>query len=265
MNEVVFVQSNLAPVAESSSLTATQPVAGVCLRCGKPILIKKRKDAKWCSLACRSSHAYYSRDKHRLRKLADIRLEKHCRSCGVGFKAKHPLEKECSYRCYLDFRIKSRGRPVPVKTENCINCNNPIPFWKMAGTKFCGQSCASRAQAKKQSRNPTIQQKIRRAFAHRMRAALRHAGGRKTKSTFDLLGCDSQSAKDWIESRFLPGMCWENWGKVWHVDHIIPCASFNLLDESEQKKCFHYANLQPLWLKDNIQKGNRLDWKPSRL
>ena len=35
MNEVVFVQSNLAPVAESSSLTATQPVAGVnCCRCG---------------------------------------------------------------------------------------------------------------------------------------------------------------------------------------------------------------------------------------
>lgn len=211
MSEVAFaIQPVFSPVVESSSLATMQPTAGVCFHCGKPILTKKRKDAKWCSIACKSNHAYYLRDKHRRRKLAEIRLEKHCRSCGVGFKAKHPNEKECSHRCYLDFRIKSRGRQVPVKIENCINCNNLIPVWKMAGTKFCGQTCASRAQAKKQSKYPSTQQKIRHAMAHRMRTALRHAGGRKTKSTFDLLGCDSQKAKEWIESKFITGMTWEN-------------------------------------------------------
>ena len=40
-----------------------------------------------------------------------------------------------------------------------------------------------------------------------------------------------------------------------HVDHIKPCSSFNLEDPEEQKKCFHYKNLQPLWAKDNLAKG----------
>ena len=49
-------------------------------------------------------------------------------------------------------------------------------------------------------------------------------------------------------------MTWENHGE-WHIDHIKPCASFNLLNEDEQKKCFHYTNLQPLWASENLSKG----------
>jgi len=46
----------------------------------------------------------------------------------------------------------------------------------------------------------------------------------------------------------------ENQG-VWHVDHIKAVANFDLEDEEEQKKCFHYTNLQPLWAEDNLKKG----------
>ena len=49
-----------------------------------------------------------------------------------------------------------------------------------------------------------------------------------------------------------------NWGnrKKWHLDHIRPCASFDLSDINQQKECFHYSNFQPLWAKDNISKGS---------
>ena len=50
----------------------------------------------------------------------------------------------------------------------------------------------------------------------------------------------------------------ENHGN-WHIDHRIPCCSFDLTTEEEQKKCFHYTNLQPLWDKDNLSKGGKYD------
>ena len=53
-------------------------------------------------------------------------------------------------------------------------------------------------------------------------------------------------------------MSWKNHGKYgWHIDHIKPCSKFNLIDPTEQKKCFHYTNLQPLWAKDNLTKYNK--------
>ena len=54
------------------------------------------------------------------------------------------------------------------------------------------------------------------------------------------------------------GMCWEKLGKEIHIDHIIPCCSFDLVNEEKQKKCFHYTNLQPLWAKDNLSKGGKI-------
>lgn len=72
-----------------------------------------------------------------------------------------------------------------------------------------------------------------------------------------LIGCSIEDLRAHIESQFQPGMTWENYGK-WHVDHIRPCVSFNLLDPMQQQECFHYTNLQPLWAEDNIKKGGRV-------
>jgi len=61
-------------------------------------------------------------------------------------------------------------------------------------------------------------------------------------------------------------MTWDNHGtghngkgmKEWHIDHIKPCASFDLSKPSQQRKCFHYSNMQPLWAKDNLKKRNTI-------
>jgi hypothetical protein len=82
----------------------------------------------------------------------------------------------------------------------------------------------------------------------------------KSQSTLLLLGCSLEVLLGYLEKQFQPGMTWENYGK-WHVDHIKPCCKFDLNDPEEQKKCFHYTNLQPLWAKDNLNKSGRLDWK----
>ena len=76
----------------------------------------------------------------------------------------------------------------------------------------------------------------------------------KSGKTLELLGCSIEELKKHLESQFVPGMNWDNYG-LWHIDHKIPCASFDLSKPEEQRKCFNYKNLQPLWAEDNIKKG----------
>lgn len=86
------------------------------------------------------------------------------------------------------------------------------------------------------------------------RAMRDHAGGRKNKKTAELIGCSMDEFMAYIEARFSPGMTWENRSE-WHIDHIRPCASFdNLMDEDQQRQCFNFTNMQPLWKSDNIKK-----------
>jgi len=82
-------------------------------------------------------------------------------------------------------------------------------------------------------------------------------GKDKSARTLELLGCSVEYLKKRLESKFVEGMSWDNYGK-WHVDHIRPCASFDLTKPSEQRKCFHYTNLQPLWAEENRAKGNKI-------
>ena len=61
----------------------------------------------------------------------------------------------------------------------------------------------------------------------------------------------------YLENKFQKGMNWKNQGRYgWHIDHIKPCSKFDLSDPDQQKKCFNYKNLQPLWAAENIKKSN---------
>ncbi len=66
----------------------------------------------------------------------------------------------------------------------------------------------------------------------------------------ELIGCSLDDLWAWLETHFSPGMTRENRG-TWEVDHRRPCASFDLSDPEQQRECFHYTNLQPLWVLDH--------------
>lgn len=93
----------------------------------------------------------------------------------------------------------------------------------------------------------------------RIGAALKGVG--KSKRTIQLVGCSIAELKIHLQRQFRPGMNWENYGD-WHVDHIIPCCSFNLLIEEEQHRCFHFANLQPLLADENFKKSGKYPGGP---
>ncbi|MEM4726181.1 MAG: hypothetical protein QXG63_04505 [Nitrososphaerales archaeon] len=63
----------------------------------------------------------------------------------------------------------------------------------------------------------------------------------------------------YLESKFLPGMTWDNHGRNgWHIDHVRPLSSFDLTDPEQLKQACHYTNLCPMWANDNIRKSNKL-------
>lgn len=96
---------------------------------------------------------------------------------------------------------------------------------------------------------------------NRIQQAIKANFGRKAYKTSELLGCTVTEFKAWIASQFSEGMSWDNYGyETWHIDHIRPCASFDLTDPEQQKQCFHYTNQQPLWAKENMSKGDT--WEP---
>lgn len=70
----------------------------------------------------------------------------------------------------------------------------------------------------------------------------------KTKAT-ELLGCSIEFYKKYLEKNFRDGMSWDNKGKIWDIDHIIPLKNFDCLDYDQAKQAFHYTNTQVL-LKD---------------
>lgn len=106
--------------------------------------------------------------------------------------------------------------------------------------------------ARKKSKDPI--HRLMQAVRSRTRRAIIDGGGLKCDSSMALLGCSASFLRKYIARLWLPGMSWDNVGE-WHIDHKIPCAAFNLRIHAEQKKCFHYSNLQPLWAFDNLSKG----------
>lgn len=110
------------------------------------------------------------------------------------------------------------------------------------------------AEYKRKRYKSDINYRLRSILRCRLAKSLRAKGVKKTVATMKLCGCSLEKLKQHLESQFTDGMSWENKGK-WHIDHIRPVSSFDLADVEQQKECFHFTNLQPLWALDNIKKG----------
>lgn len=114
-----------------------------------------------------------------------------------------------------------------------------------------------RNQYESNKRKTNISYKLAHYLRSRLYKALKN--NYKSGSAIRDLGCTIDELKLHLESKFQPGMAWDNCGKFgWHIDHIIPLSKFSNLSQLEQlKEACHYTNLQPLWAEDNLKKGNR--------
>ncbi|PCI28781.1 hypothetical protein COB55_03400 [Candidatus Wolfebacteria bacterium] len=115
-----------------------------------------------------------------------------------------------------------------------------------------------RKNYKKRRRETDIGYKILENFRSRLWYLLN--GSPKYDTTMKLVGCSIEELIGYLESLFYGDMTLENYGTYWVIDHIIPCVLFDFSNPEHQKICFHWTNLQPLTVKDNLEKGTKLDW-----
>jgi hypothetical protein len=83
-------------------------------------------------------------------------------------------------------------------------------------------------------------------------------GVAKSDHTLNLLGCDMHFFKKWLKFQFKPYMSWAHYGSTWHLEHVEPCAAFDLTDPWQQQRCFHWSNYQPLEASENIRKSAKI-------
>ena len=101
--------------------------------------------------------------------------------------------------------------------------------------------------------------KLKADIRSRLSISVRYSGRYKSGSSIENLGCSMEELKIYLESLFLPGMSWDNYGiNGWHIDHVIPLAHFDPADIEQLKIACHYTNLQPLWAIDNLKKGAKI-------
>ena len=173
--------------------------------------------------------------------------------------------KICNEEKQFTLFASKGGKQKPYQCKTCLNtqernkrASNLEDYNKKKREMYQIQKDAINASRRKtlqKRRDEDPRYRVMMALHCRLYMAVKEKKGK----TMELTGCSKEELMTHLESKFTQGMTWENYGE-WHIDHMRPCASFNLEDPEEQKKCFHWTNLQPLWAKDNMSKGDRLDW-----
>ena len=168
------------------------------------------------------------------------KLVKTCTRCDISFETHKKTTRFCSAKCNNAFLYINRDKDKynSRKRINNMNSNTRVRhFYRYKNDSNYRISCVLRA---------------------RFRAAIKD--NTKNGSAVKDLGCSLHEFKQYIESKFQPGMTWDNWSRNgWHIDHIKPLSLFDLTDPEQLKQACHYTNLQPLWAKDNILKSNKVD------
>ena len=111
----------------------------------------------------------------------------------------------------------------------------------------------------KQRRDKDPQYRFFMALRNRTSSIMKSLKVIKANTSIKLIGCTRLELKNYMEKQFKEGMNWDNYGS-WHVDHIRPCNAFDLRIKDQQYICFNFRNLEPLWAKDNLEKGDHYDF-----
>lgn len=231
-----------------------------CVRCNQ--VISGPPCSKSLCLTCAKQTRYLAkRSKKSVRLVRPRTRDSCCIDCGAALSFKESTSYRCSgckkkvkNNASRQYNLKVRLTRPPRPTSRWT------PEFQSDYLKQYRKEHPEQTRLYKQ-REYQIKQndvlfRLPRILRCRLNQAVKH--NYKAGSAVTDLGCSIGNLKLHLESKFLPGMTWSNWSRTgWHIDHIKPLSIFDLSNPAQVKTACHYTNLQPLWYRDNIRKGNR--------
>jgi hypothetical protein len=140
-----------------------------------------------------------------------------------------------------------------TKTAICKECARITGTKRMREHRHKSPEFRRRTnQAVHRAQKKSLAYKITNVLRSRMITAIKK--GYRTGSAVGDLGCSISEFRDYIANIFQPGMTWDNWGKIWHLDHKKALSSFDLSDRQQFLEAIHFTNFQPLFISDHRAK-----------
>ncbi len=181
-------------------------------------------------------------------------FEKNLKKSSERLKKRYALNKQEYLRQQREYRVKNADA---IRETKRLYCQKNAAKIKLAKQKYGveNREKLSKALANRRANNPLVR------MANSMRRSIRRyldVGQKGGMSSFEIIGCSKDDLRKHLESKFRDGMTWQNYGKHWHIDHIVPLISAKSADDV--KRLCHWTNLQPLTAFENISKGSK--WHP---
>ena len=225
----------------------TEPKKCAFIRCNN-FFMPARSNIKYCSSKCRQSQSveeYNERNKEAVKKRNREYRRKYIQNLSA-----EELEE-----------LKEKKRQDALRR---LAAMSPEEKYKKNREKYEKSDKVRRQKLARKNRKEKYKTdknfKIKNRLRSRIYNVLKNQGTTKHAPTLVLLGCTIEELRAHIETQFEPWMTWDNWAHdTWHIDHIKPCASFDLTDPEQQRECFHYTNLRPLEATENMRKHARLN------
>jgi hypothetical protein len=86
-----------------------------------------------------------------------------------------------------------------------------------------------------------------------------------SEGMFKLVGIHKVGFIQHIEKYMLDGMTYDNFGKVWSLDHIVPTSLFDFDNPEDLELCYNYNNIMPMFSNDNRNKGGSVHFSLLKL
>ena len=176
-------------------------------------------------------------------------LNNMCKNCGKEYSKNY--RKNNHNEVLLkerEYDNKNKNKRKIYRLNNSVKKNDYAKAYRN-NNKEKVRCSINTAKRQKYLKDPTyrLKENIRRAIS----SSFKRNGFVKTNRTYEILGCDYETFKTYIESKFEPWMNWGNYGKYngelnygWDVDHIIPLCSATC--DADILRLNHHINLRPL-------------------